>query len=114
MNYTALTGDLEIHVQNLAAQEDAYYLQLLEYYAPDNSFSIIGSTPLWLDNSTTAVLYKAKFPCGLISQGGRYAVRMQLSLDADTDTDLNEVLATEVTDSEHEQSYAEDSRSKVS
>lgn len=90
VNYTALTGDLEIHVQNLSPEEGPYYLQLLEYYYPtDNSFTIIGSTPLRLDNTTT-IVYKAKFPCGLIAQGGRYGVRIQSKDDAD----INEILVT--------------------
>lgn len=89
VNYTALTGDLEIHVQDLPPQEDAYYLQLLEYYPLDNSFTIISSTPLTLDNATTLV-YKAKFPCGVIAQGGRYGVRIQ----SDFDSDINEILIT--------------------
>lgn len=89
VNYTALTGDLEIHVQDLTPQEDAYYMQLLEYYPLDNSFTIISSTPLTLDNATTLV-YKAKFPCGVIAQGGRYGVRIQ----SDFNTDINEILVT--------------------
>lgn len=89
VNYTALTGDLEIHVQDLTPQEDPYYVQLLEYYPLDNSFTIIGSTPLVLDNATTHV-YKARFPCGVIAQGGRYGVRIQ----ADFNHDVNEILVT--------------------
>lgn len=89
VNYTALTGDLDIHVQDLAPQQDPYYVQLLEHYPLDNSFMIISSTPLILDNATTLV-YKAKFPCGVIAQGGRYGVRIQ----SDVNTDINEILVT--------------------
>lgn len=88
INYTALTGDLEVHVQNLTPREDRYNLQLLEYYS-DDTFTIIGSTTLRWDNVTDA-LYKGKFQCGLISQGGRYGVRIQ----SNDDTDVNEVLVT--------------------
>lgn len=88
VNYTALTGDLEVHVQNLESQEQ-YYLQLLEYYYPDGSYTIISSTPLKRDN-VTDVIYKAIFPCGLISQGGQFGVRVQ-SHD-DNDWSVNDVL----------------------
>lgn len=114
MNYTALTGDLEVHIQGLIPQEDAYYLQLLEYYPVDNLFTIIGSTPLWLDNSSTAILYKAKFPCGLIAQGGKYAVRIQLNLNSDIETNDNEIIATEAADVFSEGDHVEDTGSKVS
>lgn len=92
VNYTALTGDLEVHVQDIPLQEELYFLQLLEYYPLDNSFTIISSTPLWLDNKTnpTNPVYKAKFPCGVIAQGGRYGVRVQSTFDSD----VNEILVT--------------------
>lgn len=35
-------------------------------------------------------VYKSRFPCGLIAQGGRYGVQIQFNVD----TDINEVLRT--------------------
>jgi hypothetical protein len=69
VNYTALTGDLEVHVQNLTPHDEPYYIQLLEYYMPDNSFTIISSTLLWRDNTSRAAerkIYRANFTADTI------------------------------------------------
>lgn len=94
----------------MTPQDEPYYLQLLEYYIPDNSVTIISSTQLRRDNTSIAVasnIYKAKFPCGLIAQGGRYGVRIQFNID----TDINEVLLGAEDESGV---HVEQSRQKVS
>lgn len=82
-DYTALAGDLEIHVQGLLSQNIVHHAQLLEYYPKDNSVTIVTSTPITFDYNSSAesrsVVWKARFRCGIITQGGRYAFRIHLN-----------------------------------
>ncbi len=61
-----------------------------------HSVKLVASSPLIWDNRT-ALFYKAKFACGIITRGGRYGVRVLLGIvddRRDQADDGNEVFAT--------------------
>jgi hypothetical protein len=67
-NHTALTGDLE--VQLIGSLPPDGRLQLLRATAARN-FTVIAAVPV--ANSTSSVS-SVRFPCGLLTLGGRYRV----------------------------------------
>nr|XP_018908175.1 PREDICTED: uncharacterized protein LOC109037809 [Bemisia tabaci] len=96
VNYTALTGDLEVHLSDVPSEYTR--LQLLKSIA--HGWSLIGSiplpvqTPTHINSSDVYQMVVVKFPCGVITQGGKYGVRLRID-EADHSTSNSVLPANE-------------------
>ncbi|XP_014253828.1 uncharacterized protein LOC106669079 isoform X2 [Cimex lectularius] len=75
--HRALSGDLEVHVlggwAGLTGKLLLLQKPLLESDSSVDSWEEMGSVPLTWTDKTSA---QARFPCGVISRGGRYGIRL--------------------------------------
>uniref|UniRef100_A0A8D9AMH0 SCO-spondin n=1 Tax=Cacopsylla melanoneura TaxID=428564 RepID=A0A8D9AMH0_9HEMI len=104
-DYTALSGDLVIHIYSIPPHADKQlYTQLLEeeYEQDPGVWKIMGVIPLNSSHYNTAEkYYEVRFPCGVITKGGKYGLRVHHEMfeytEVTTFWNFNETLETTTT-----------------
>ncbi|XP_075228133.1 thrombospondin-1 like protein golden goal [Lycorma delicatula] len=96
--YKAYSGDLVVTVVGMEPDSNQATVQLLERYEEDKSrYSVISSisvVPPSSSNVSSSVT--VKFPCGIITRGGRYGVRLEREFDDSHSTFGDDMVELEV------------------